>query len=346
MTDRARVEAFFDRFVGMTAGAAALGILAVADRCGLLAWLGEHDGGTAAEIAAGANLDQRYTTEILAGLTAAGVLDHEAGVFTLPPEHALFVSDSSSPYYMGGWFDMLPAGYAVIDRVAEAARHGGGVRFDEFAPEMLRGLDRANGPSQRILLTRKWLPAVEGLVERLEEGIDVADVGCGTGTAALTMAQAYPNSRFTGFDVSEEALAMARERGEDLENVEFARAAATEFPGEYDLITTFDVVHDLADPPAALRHIRGALRPDGVYLMMEPNMSSDLDDNVDDVGVINYGISLLHCMTQSLAIGGAGFGAAWGRQRAEELAREAGFSSFQPLEEITNRFSAFFVLRP
>src|SRR5690606_24611426 len=140
--------------------------------------------------------DQRYTTEILAGLTAAGVLDHEAGVFTLPPEHALFVSDSSSPYYMGGWFDMLPAGYAVIDRVAEAARHGGGVRFDEFGPEMLRGLDRANGPSQRILLTRKWLPAVEGLVKRLEEGIDVADVGCGTGTAALTMAQAYPNSRF------------------------------------------------------------------------------------------------------------------------------------------------------
>lgn len=346
MTDRARIDAFFDRFVGLTAGAAALGILAVADRCGMLAWLGKNGGGTAGEIATGTGLDRRYTEEILAGLTAAGILEHHDGVFTLPAEHALFVSDPGSPYYMGGWFDMLSAGYAVIDRVATAAREGGGVAFDDFPPEMLRGLDRANGPSQRILITRKWLPAVAGLVARLEEGADVADVGCGTGTAVITMAQAYPASRFTGFDFSEEALALARERGGALDNVDFVNAGAADFPGEYDLITTFDVVHDLADPAAALRHIREALRPEGVYLMMEPNMSSDLDDNIHDNGVINYGISLLHCMTQSLAIGGAGLGAGWGRRRAEEMAREAGFSAFQPLTEITNRFSAFYVLRP
>lgn len=346
MTDRARIEAFFDRFVGMAAGSAAIGILAVADRCGLLAWLGENGGGTVAEIAAGAGLDRRYTEEILAGLTAVGVLEHEDGRFTLPPEHALFVADADSPYFMGGWLDMLPAAYEVIDRVARAAREGGGVPFDEFAEGMLRGLDRANGPSQRILLTRKWLPAVEGLVERLESGIDVADVGCGTGTAVITMARAYPASRFTGFDVSERALAVARERAAGIGNLDLVRAGATEFEGSYDLITTFDVVHDLADPAAALRHIREALRPGGVYLMMEPNMSSDLDRNTGDNAVINYGISLLHCMTQSLAADGAGLGTAWGREAAEQMACEAGFSSFEPLDQIANRFSAFYVLRP
>ncbi len=344
--DRARIEAFFDRFVGMASGAAALGILAVADRCGLLTWLGANNGGTAAEIASGASLDERYTLELLSGLAAAGVVEHEDGLFSLPPEHALFVSDESSPYFMGGWLDMIPGAYSVIDRVAEAARHGGGVSFEEFGEELIRGLDRANGPSQRVLLTRKWLPAVEGLVERLESGIDIADVGCGTGTAVITMAAAYPNSRFSGFDVSEDALAVALERSAGLDNVDFALVTATEFPDEYDLITTFDVIHDLADPSAALRRIREALRPDGLYLMMEPNMSSDLDENAHDIGVINYGISLLHCMTQSLAVGGAGLGAGWGRQRAEEMARESGFSGFEPLEEITNRFSAFYLLRP
>lgn len=344
--DRARVEAFFDRFVGMASGASAIGVLAVADRCGLLAWLGANNGGTAAEIASGAGLDERYTLEILSGLAAAGVVEHERGRFSLPPEHALFVSDESSPYFMGGWMDMVPAAYEVIDRVAEAARHGGGVAFDEFGEEMLRGLDRANGPSQKVLLTRKWLPAVSGLVERLEAGIDVADVGCGTGTAVITMAEAFPGSRFQGFDVSEASLDVARERAAELGNVSFARVPADEIPDGFDLITTFDVIHDLADPSAALRRIREALRPDGAYLMMEPNMSSDLDENAHDIGVINYGISLLHCMTQSLAIGGVGLGAGWGRQRAEEMTREAGFSTFEPLEDITNRFSAFYTLRP
>jgi 2-polyprenyl-3-methyl-5-hydroxy-6-metoxy-1,4-benzoquinol methylase len=220
------------------------------------------------------------------------------------------------------------------------------VAFDEFGEELHRGLDRANAPSQRVLLTRKWLPSVNGLLDRLEEGIDVADVGCGTGTAVITMAKAYPRSRFQGFDFSMPVLEVAAERAVGLGNLKLIQASAEEIHGEYDLITTFDVIHDLADPAAALQRIRGALRPGGVYLMMEPNMSSDLDDNIGDIGVINYGISLLHCMTQSLAIGGVGLGAGWGRQRAEEMAREAGFTSFEPLEDITNRFSAFYALRP
>jgi SAM-dependent methyltransferase len=346
--DRARIEAFLDRFVGMAAATTTIGLLAVADRAGLTRWLLEHGGGTVTDIADDAGLQARYVEEILSGLTAAGVVEHHDGVFTLPPEHALVVADETSPYFMGGWLDMLPAAVSQIDGVAKATVGGGGVRFDDFGPGLIRGLDRGNSPSQRVLLVRKWLPAVPGLVDRLESGIRVADVGCGSGTAAIAIASAYPDSQVTGFDMSEELLSLARRRATGVGNVGFERRPVEEIPIEpgFELITAFDVIHDLADPLAALSRIRRALRPGGQLLMMEPNVGSDLDDNIGDVGALFYGISTLHCMTQSLAVGGAGVGAAWGPARAMELAKEAGLTGFQPLEEITNRFSAFYLLTP
>jgi 2-polyprenyl-3-methyl-5-hydroxy-6-metoxy-1,4-benzoquinol methylase len=198
-----------------------------------------------------------------------------------------------------------------------------------------------------VFLVNRWLPAVPGLVERLNHGIRVADIGCGTGTVAILMAESYPNSVVTGFDVSEDSIAVAGERAGDLPNVEFHGYAVEEVPTTppFDLITTFDVIHDLPDPRAGLSRIRDALADDGVYLMMEPNVSSYLEDNLHDRGALLYGVSALHCMTQSLAVGGEGVGAAWGWQRAERYATEAGFSSFERLEEITNRFSAFYLLR-
>lgn len=346
--DRARIEAFLDRFVTLASGAAVIGLLAVADRSGLSSYLKENPKGTASEIAEGARLEERYVTEILSGLAAAGVLDYDADgeVFGLPPEHALFIADETSPYFMGGWFDILPSAMTQIEGVTAATVHGGGVGFEEFGASMIRGIDRGNSPSQKVFLTRRWLPAVPGLVERLEEGIKVADVGCGSGTAAITMATAYPKSRIFGYDVSAESLSVARGRPEGVPNVEFHAYAADEIPVDpgFDLITTFDVVHDLPNPLAALTRIREALRPEGQYLMMEPNASSHLEENLDDHGALLYGISALHCMTQSLAHDGAGLGAAWGAERTEQLARQAGFSTFRPLEEITNRFSAFYLL--
>lgn len=348
--DRARIEAFLDRFIGFASGAVVIGLLAVADRSGLSSYLKENPSGTAAEIAEGAGLDQRYVTEILSGLAAAGVIefDPESGTFSLPAEHALFIADDTSPYFMGGWLDMIPSAMSQLNGVATATIHGGGVGFEEFGDQMIRGIDRGNAPSQRIFLTRKWLPAVPDLVERLEQGIRVADVGCGSGTAAITMATAYPHSEIFGYDVSPESLAVARGRAEGLPNVEFQARTADEIPIEpgFDLITAFDVIHDLTNPLASMTRIREALRSGGQYLMMEPNASSRLEENLHDRGALLYGISALHCMTQSLAREGAGLGAAWGTQRAEELAEEAGFSSFRPLDDITNRFSAFYLLEP
>lgn len=347
--DRSRIEAFLDRFVDLASGATTIGLLAVADRSGLSRHLAEKGGGTAEEIASGAGLEPRYVTEILSGLAAAGVVEYdpESGRFELPPEHALFISDETSPYFMGGFFDMLPTILGQVDGVAEATLHGGGVAFDEFGDRMVRGIDRGNAPSQRTFLLSRWLPGVPGLVSRLEKGTRIADVGCGSGTAAILMAEGYPNSELVGYDLSPNAIATARSRSAGMANVEFVEKAVEEIPTDppFGLITGFDVIHDLTDPLAALHRIRDALDDDGLFLMMEPNASFDLEDNLSPRGAMLYGISALHCMTQSLASGGAGLGAAWGRERAEALAVEAGFGSFQELEDISNRFSSFFLLQ-
>ena len=348
--DKAKVESFLDQFIEFAAGATTIGLLAVADRTGLSTYLGEHGGGTSSEIAEGANLQERYVREILSGLAAADIVEYdpETERFHLPPEHALFLASESSPYFMGGWFDMIPATMSQIDGIATAAKHGGGVGFEEFGLSMIRGIDRGNSPSYQVFLTSKWLPRVPGLEERLEAGIRIADVGCGSGTAAMLMAEAYPKSHFTGFDVSGDSIAAARSRVGDLSNVEFHGHTVEDIPIDppFDLITTFDVIHDLADPMAGLTRIKEALRPDGSYLMMEPNASSHLENNLTDRGALLYGVSALFCMTQSLASNGAGLGTAWGEEMAKDYATDAGFTTFERLDEISNRFSAFYLLKP
>jgi SAM-dependent methyltransferase len=347
--DRARIDRFLDHFVVLASGATTIGLLAVADRSGLSRHLGDTGGGTAAELAEGAGLDVRYVVEIMSGLTAAGIVEYDPGTkrFNLPPEHALFLSDESSPYFMGGFFDIIPAFLAQIDGVAKATREGGGVRFEEYGEAAVRGISRAQTASQNAFLISRWLPAVPRLVPRMDAGIRVADVGCGSGTAAILMAGAFPRSQITGFDVSDLSIETARARAAGLSNVDFHEIGIEELPIDppFDLITTFDVIHDLADPLAGLRRIRSALADDGAYLMMEPNASSNLEENLTPRGAMLYGTSTLHCMTQSLAQGGAGVGAAWGRERAEAMAVEAGFESFEPLEGISNTFSAFYLLR-
>jgi SAM-dependent methyltransferase len=346
--DRTRISQFLDRFVGYASGATTMALLAVADRAGLLYWLAEHDSATVGDIAEGAQLESRYVKEILSGLAAAGAVEYDpdAEVFTLPPEHALFLADESSPYCMGGWIDMVPTIMSQIDGVAHATRHGGGVGFEEFGTAMVRGIDRGNSPSQKVFLIDRWIPAVPGLADRLASGIRVADVGCGSGTVPILLAKAFPESTFHGFDVSEESLAVARERANAIPNLTFEASSADDIPLDppFELITAFDVIHDLPDPLAGMTRIREALASDGQFLMMEPNASTRLENNLDDHGALLYGISTMHCMTQSLAVGGEGVGAAWGREMAEDYARRAEFTSFEPLEAIENKFSAFYLL--
>ena len=348
--DRGAVWAFMERFVDMAAGAATLFTLAVADRSGLMRVLGESRPLTVDEVTEASGLDRRYVEEMLHQLTAAAVLDHdpETATFLLPPERATVIADDSSPYAMTGWLDMLPTAGNFIDEVAESARTGGGVPATRFGDRMVHAVDRANAPSTRILLTRRWLPAMPDVVARLEAGARVADVGCGSGTAVLTMAAAYPQSEFYGFDIDARSVAVARARAADagLGNVTFEERAAEDLPTEppFDLITTFDVVHDLAHPDSAVRRFREALAEDGTFLLMEPAVNAALEDNIEPRIALLYGVSLLFCMTQSLAQGGQGLGTAWGPEKAEALCRSAGFSHFRRLP-IDNPFSAFYEVR-
>jgi 2-polyprenyl-3-methyl-5-hydroxy-6-metoxy-1,4-benzoquinol methylase len=338
---------FMGRFMEMTTGAAVLGVVAVADRTGLFRELQGQGPLALDEIARRSGFQIRYLEEILATLSAARIVvyDAEADTYDLSEEHAACLADESSPYFLAGWSQMVPALYGAIPGVAKACHEGGGVPFSEFGEDMIEGIARSNGPGTRLLLTRKWLPLMPDMVSRLESGIRVADVGCGAGAAALTMARAYPNSEILGYDVDASSLERARLAAEEAgaTNASFERIDGQAIPSDpgFDLITTFDVIHDVVDPLAVLGQIRSALRDGGCYLMVEPVAGDSLAENLHSAGALTYAMSTLHCMTQSLAHGGVGLGAAWGPQRAEQYCRDAGFTGFMRLE-VPNPFNAFY----
>ena len=229
---------------------------------------------------------------------------------------------------------MLTMLAARLPRVTECFRTGGGVPYSEYRPDFTEAQDVSWRLLYDGLLIKGFLPVVKGLPDRLAAGIRVADVGCGTGHAINVMASAYPRSTFVGYDWGEEAVARARDeaRRMGLANARFEALDVTQMPPEptFDLITTFDAIHDQRDPLTVLRRIAGALAPDGIYLMVEPKASSNLEDNIGNPFVpYMYAMSVLHCMTVSLAEGGVGFGTAWGEQAARRLLAEAGFGTVE-----------------
>jgi SAM-dependent methyltransferase len=332
------------RLEELAAGAVTIGALAIADRSGLLAEMAGR-GELAIEQLASERFNPRYVEEALAVLAAAGVVEFHplSHTFSLPDEHAACLTDPASPYLLAGWLDTIPAAFARIDDLAEATKHGGGVPLTRYDDRLIRGIDRLNSPGIRILLARRWLAAMPDVVAKLEEGGRVADIGCGSGAAAETMARAFPNSTVTGYDVDPRAVARAQDRAaaSGLTNLRFEVVSGETIPLGFDLITTFDVIHDLSHPERVLSRIREALNPDGTYLMMEPAAGPRLEDNFSPRGTLTYGFSLLYCLPQSLVDNGAGLGAAWGPTKAEELCLQAGFKNFEQLP-IDNPYSNFF----
>jgi len=349
--DRDVVYGFMARFMEMATGATVMGVVSVADRVGLFTKLAGQGPLTLAQIVERTGLQERYLREITASLAAAGILRYDAAAqtFELPEEHAACLADERSPYFLAGWAQIIPALMRAVPGVARACREGGGVPYSEFGEEMVAGIDRSNSPGTRILLTRRWLPAMPDLVERLKGGIRVADIGCGSGTAAISMARAYPKSSVFGYDVDPTSITRSREAAQHagLTNVEFAQVGAEALPLQppFDLVTGFDFIHDTVNPHAVLRRIHRALRPDGVFFMVEPAAGDSLEENLHPGGALLYSMSTLHCMTVSLAHGGEGLGAAWGSKAAEKLCREVGFTRFRRLE-INNPFNAFYEIRP
>lgn len=310
-------------------------MVSVGHRTGLFDVMATLPAATSAEIAAASGLDERYVREWLAAMATGGIVDHDAatGAFSLPADHAAWLTRSAGPANLAIQAQYVGLLAQVEDQIVDCFRHGGGVPYSAF-PRFQAVMAEDSGAVHDANLVDVTLPLVPGLVDRLEQGIDVADVGCGSGHAINLMAEVFPRSRFTGFDLSDAGLAAATaEAGlKALTNVRFEKRDAARLgeTARFDLITTFDSVHDQARPDLMLAGIARALRPGGVYLCVEILASSELAENMDHpLGPFLYTISCMHCMTVSLAGDGMGLGAMWGEQKAREMLRAAGFTSIE-----------------
>jgi SAM-dependent methyltransferase len=335
--DRARVQEFARQLFGhYTSGILTL-MVDVGHRTGLFDALA-NGGGTSEEIARRAGLEERYVREWLGAMATGGIADYDpaSGRFTLPAEHALCLTGTSSRN-LAASSQMLAMLAKHVGAVSGCFGGGGGVPYSAFMPEFTEAQDASWRLLYDGLLIKGFLPLAKGLPERLEDGIRVADIGCGTGHAINVMARQYPNSNFTGYDFGEEAIARARAEAADmgLDNAGFEVLDVTQLPPEpkFDLITSFDSIHDQRDPATTLRRVAAALAPDGLYFMMEPRASSNLEENIGNpFAPYIYGVSVLHCMTVSLAEGGAGLGTAWGEQTARRMLGEAGFTDIEVVD--------------
>jgi SAM-dependent methyltransferase len=334
--DEQRSVAFAERLLAALNGAATMLMTSIGHRTGLFDAMRDAGAVTSVELAERAGLHERYVREWLGAMTVAGIVEHDpdGATYLLPPEHAAWLTRAAAPSNMAVTAQWIPVLGQVEDEVVRCFHDGGGVPYDRFA-RFHETMAEESDQSTLAGLVDHILPFVPGLIERLEEGIRVADLGCGRGKAILALAARFPRSTFVGYDLSEEAIGWARaQAGEQgLANATFEVRDLTTFdvdaePGAFDLVTTFDAVHDQAAPLAMLRGIRRSLRPGGVYLMQDIDGHTRHHDNLEHpLGPFIYAISCLHCMTVSLAQGGEGLGAMWGVEKMEELLGAAGFAS-------------------
>jgi 2-polyprenyl-3-methyl-5-hydroxy-6-metoxy-1,4-benzoquinol methylase len=337
--DKQKSQAFMQKVVGDVGTAMAAALVIAGDRAGLFKAMAGAGALTAADFATRTGIHARHAEEWLAALACAGYLEYDPAkeTFTLPDEHALFLTDPTTEYYLGGLYAGLPGLMAMAPRLAEAFQQGGGIAFADFGADLPVALEQMNRPVYENRLVKSWLPAVPGVVERLNAGGRAIDIGCGTGVVPITLATAFPQASIEGLDLDARSIAIARgyARSAGLgERPRFIHGPAGALAGErpYDFISTFDVIHDLPDPLAVLRSIRAALAAGGTYLMVEPRVDDRLENNQPNpFGRMLYAISCLHCVPQSLAQGGPGLGACWGPARARALADAAGFASFELL---------------
>ena len=331
--DGARLEAFVGQAV-TDMGAAISGLLLhIGDRLGLYKAMAGAGPVTAAALAARTGTAERYVREWLSNQAAGGyVVYHPAdGTFELPAEQAMVVADENSPAFLAGAFETIAACYSDHGLFVDAFRTGAGVDWADHDHRMSSGALRLFRPGYAAHLVSDWLPALDGVVEKLQAGASVADVGCGFGASTIIMAEAFTRSTFLGVDNHEASIAGARTAAAEAgvaQRVRFETRPAKQLPGVgYDLVCMFDCLHDMGDPVGAARHIREALAPDGTLLLVEPMAGDRLEENLNPVGRTYYGLSTVICTPGSLAQEvGLGLGAQAGEGQLSAVLREAGFS--------------------
>ncbi|HXR22611.1 MAG TPA: class I SAM-dependent methyltransferase [Acidimicrobiales bacterium] len=348
--DPDKLMAFVFRAVGEVGATLNTALVVMGDKLGLYRALAGSGPLTPSELAKRTGVAERYVREWLNAQAAGEFVDYDpdSGRYALPPEQAVALTDESSPAYLPGFFQIALGSVIDSPRVMEASKTGAGIGWHDHVDDVYEGCERFFRPGYNANLVSSWLPAFDGLVEKLERGASVADVGCGHGASTVLMAQTFPNSTFRGFDYHEGSITTARQRAEDAgvsDRVSFAVAPASSYAGSYDLVTMFDCLHDMGDPMGAARHVLSSLAADGTWLIVEPAAGDRVEDNLNPVGRAYYSFSTLLCTPSSLAQEvGLALGAQAGEARIRNVVTAAGFTSFRRAAETP--FNLIFEARP
>ena len=349
--DQDKIKYFAGKVFDDIAGGMAAGLAYVGTRTGLFRAMSGNGPMSMDGIVAASGLKPRYVKEWVNGMVCSGYLeyDRDAQTFEVPDEYSYLLASEGSDHFVGGLFHALPMMIGVAPRVADAFETGGGVPFEDYGEDGVLAIDLMTRGLYEQRFADYWLKAMPEVHAALERGARVLDFGCGAGHAVLAMARAFPSSGFTGVDLDASSVKQAEDNDNQsgpLDNVRFLCGGISDLDPEerFDLITVCDCIHDLTDPIGVLEELHGRLKSDGTLFAIEPKVADRLEDNINAVGSIFYGMSVFHCMTQSLAAGGPGLGTCLGPAGVESLLREAGFSRFEMLD-IKSQMNLFYAAR-
>lgn len=349
--EQEKIKAFAGKVVSDLSGGMAAGLAYVGTQTGLFRTMSGKGPMTLETVVEESGLQSRYVEEWLKGMVCAEYLEFDPGkeTFELPNEFSFLLASEGTDHFIGGLFHALPMMMSVAPRVSEAFVNGGGVPFEDYGQDGILAIDLMNRGLYEQRFASYWLKSVPQVHETLSVGGQVLDFGCGTGHALLALAKAFPKSQFVGLDSDQASITQARMNARDAElqdNVDFVDSRLSELDSgqQYDLITACDCIHDLTDPLAVLQDLRARLKAEGTLFLIEPKVADRLEDNINPIGSLYYGMSVFHCMTQSLAAGGVGLGTCLGPAGMESLVRQAGFSHFEVLE-IKSQMSLFYAVR-
>ena len=349
--DEGKLMQFVFRAVGEVGATLNAALVVMGDKLGLYQALAEAGPLTPDELAGRTGTAERYVREWLNAQAAGDFVNYEpeTGRYYLLPEQAMALTDPGSPAYLPGIFQVALGSVLDSPRITEAARSGAGFGWHEHGADVYEGTDRFFRPGYNANLVSQWLPALDGVVDKLERGALVADVGCGHGSSTILMAQAFPDSTFVGTDYDDGSIRTARQRASEASvggRVRFGTAAASAYEGDgYDLVTMFDCLHDMGDPLGAARHVRGSLKPDGTWMIVEPYAEDRVEGNFNPVGRAYYAFSTLLCTPASLSQEvGLALGAQAGEARIRDVVTAAGFTRFRRAAETP--FNLVFEARP
>ncbi len=337
--DPEKLEAFMGQAVTDMGAVISAPLFVIGERMGLYKAMAGAGPLSSAEVAERAGVAERSVREWLRNQAAGGYVtyDAEGDTYELPPEQAMALADEESPFYLLGAYELIASLYADEDKIASAFKTGGGMGWHEHDHRLFEGTERFFRPGYKGHLVAEWIPALEGVEDKLKEGAKVADIGCGHGASTILMAEAFPASEFHGFDYHPASIERAREAAAEagVDNVDFEVATAKDYPGTgYDLVAVFDCLHDMGDPVGASMHIHDTLAPDGTWLIVEPFAGDRVEDNLNPVGRVFYGASTMICTPASLDQEvGLALGAQAGEKRLAEVIMSGGFTDVRRATE-------------